>query len=144
MWTVIALVVIQFIPINRTNLPVKSEENFVNVMHTPPKITEILKNACYDCHSNETQYPNYAYIAPISWSVKHHINEGREHANFSVWANYNKDLKKSILENTIESVPDRKMPIAGYMVYHPKANLTEAERKLLAAYFEGILKSGNY
>ena len=144
LWTVVVFVAIQFIPVDRKNVPVKENEDFVKVMNTPSKIESLMKNSCYDCHTNETKYPQYAYVAPVSWSVKHHVNKGREHANFSIWATYNKEIKQSILENTIEMVRERKMPLPGYLAPHPEANLTKAERKLITNYFEAVLKSGNF
>ncbi len=144
LWIVLIFVGIQLIPVDRTNPPIRKEKNFVDVQNPPKKVSEILKNSCYDCHSFETKYPKYAYVAPISWSIKHHINEGREHANFSVWGDYNKDIKQTILEKTIEMVRERKMPMPGYIAQHPKANLNDAERKVLTNYFEEILKNGNY
>ena len=84
-WFLIAIAVIQFIPIDRTNKPVDKAVNFVDVMQTPPNIVHILQKACYDCHSNETVYPGYAYVAPLSWSVKRHVNKGRSIVNFSEW-----------------------------------------------------------
>ena len=140
LWSVVVFVLIQFIPVNRTNPSIKSSQNFVNVEKTPQKISEILKNSCYDCHSFETKYPKYAYVAPISWSVKHHINEGREHANFSIWTTYNSDLKKNILEKAVSTLQDGKMPMPGYVAQHPEAKLSAAERKILINYFEEVLK----
>ncbi len=135
---------IQLIPIDRTNPPVNKAQNFVDVQKTPANISMVLKNACYDCHSNETKYPNYSYIAPISWSVKNHINEGRKRLNFSVWTTYSQELKVGMLKNTISTVTNRKMPIPGYMVYHEEANITEVERKLLENYFKKILEEKSY
>lgn len=143
-WGLIVIALIQFIPIDRTNAPVDKKVDFVSVLNTPPAVQKILKKACYDCHSNETVYPDYAYVAPISWSIKNHVSEGREHLNFSVWGTYNNDLKKSMLKNTITSVKDYTMPMPGYIAQHPEANLTSDERKLLANYFESISKSGDY
>src|SRR5690606_38573538 len=91
-WSLIAIAVIQFIPIDRVNKPVDAKVNFVNVFNTPPAVRKILIKACYDCHSNETVYPDYAYVAPVSWSIKNHISEGREHLNLSEWGNYNEYL----------------------------------------------------
>ena len=88
--------VIQLIPVDRKNPSVKMSENFVDIYKTPQNIKNILQRACYDCHSNETIYPRYSYIAPISWSIKNHINEGREHMNLSIWETYNKDLQLSM------------------------------------------------
>ena len=135
---------IQLIPIDRTNPPVNKAQNFVDVQKTPTNISMVLKNACYDCHSNETKYPNYSYVAPISWSVKNHINEGRKRLNFSVWTTYSQELKVGMLKNTISTVTNRKMPIPGYMVYHEEANITEVERKLLENYFKKILEEKSY
>lgn len=143
-WFLIVIALIQFIPVDRTNKPVDEKVNFVTVQNTPKNVAEILKKACYDCHSNETVYPNYAYVAPISWSIKNHINEGREHLNFSEWKNFNPDLKKNMLENSAKSIKDYSMPMTGYIAQHPEANLTKAERVLLVNYFEELLKSGKY
>ena len=101
---VVFLVLIQLIPIDRTNKPVDPKQNFVEVLKTPKEVTEMLKNACYDCHSNEVKYPSYAYIAPISWSIKHHVNEGKKNVNFSDWMTYNKDQKDHILDEIIETI----------------------------------------
>ena len=143
-WFVIGLSLIQFIPIGRDNKPVKKSENFVDVFHTPQKVRELLKNACYDCHSNETIYPYYAFIAPFSWSVKHHINEGRKHLNFSEWTTFNLDLKKGMLVNSVNEIQQKSMPMTAYIPYHPKANLTDAQRQILITYLEEIIKAKQY
>ena len=143
-WTLVAFALIQFIPIDRVNKPVDSAVNFVDYAKAPEKVITLLKNACYDCHSNETVYPKYAFIAPISWSVKSHVNEGREHMNFSVWGTYNKELKESMLNKSVQTLQNKTMPMPGYIVYHKEANLSEAERSLLIQYFDGMLKSKTY
>lgn len=143
-WSLIVIALIQFIPVNRTNKPVEKENDFVRLQQTPPSVQAILKKACYDCHSNETVYPDYAYVAPISWSIKHHVNEAREHLNLSEWGTFNKELKKSMLENSARTLKDYTMPMPGYIAQHPEANLTKAERVLLANYFEEILAAKNY
>ncbi|WP_223601460.1 heme-binding domain-containing protein [Chryseobacterium sp. GVT01B] len=143
-WTLVAFALIQFFPIDRTNKPVDSAANFVDARKTPEKIRTLLKNACYDCHSNETVYPKYAFIAPVSWSVKSHINEGREHLNFSIWETYNKDLKENMITKSIQTIQSKAMPMPGYIVYHKEANLSEAERALLVQYFEEMLKTKTY
>lgn len=143
-WSLVGFALIQFIPVDKINAPVKKTENFVDVKKTPEKIQSLIKGACYDCHSNETVYPKYAYIAPVSWSVKSHVNEGREHLNFSVWETYNKDLKESMLNKSIQTIQNKTMPMPGYIVYHEEANLSEAERTLVITYFEDLLKSKSY
>ncbi|MET3037984.1 heme-binding domain-containing protein [Chryseobacterium sp. NRRL B-14859] len=143
-WVLVSFALIQFVPIDRVNKPVDHTVNFVDSKKSPEKIKTLLKNACYDCHSNETVYPKYAFIAPVSWSVKSHVNEGREHLNFSVWETYNKDLKANMLNKSIQTIQSKAMPMPGYIVYHKEANLSEAERSLLVQYFEEMLKSKTY
>ncbi|KAB1229996.1 heme-binding domain-containing protein [Chryseobacterium viscerum] len=143
-WILVGFALIQFFPIDRTNQPVDSAKNFVEAKKTPEKIRTLLKNACYDCHSNETVYPKYAFIAPVSWSVKSHVNEGREHINFSTWETYNKDLKESMITKVVQTIQNKTMPMPGYIVYHKEANLSEAERTLLIQYFEEMLKNKTY
>ncbi|CAA7390158.1 heme-binding domain-containing protein [Chryseobacterium fistulae] len=140
----VGFVIIQFVPIDRINRPVKKAVNFVDSQKSPEKIKSLIKAACYDCHSDETVYPKYAYIAPLSWSIKDHVNEGRERINFSIWGTYNKDLKESMLTKSIQTINNKSMPLPGYIVYHKDANLSDAERSLLTQYFEELLKSKSY
>lgn len=143
-WTVVIFGLMQLIPIDRTNKPIDKKQNFVDVFQPPKQVQEILKNACYDCHSNEVYYPKYAYVAPVSWSIKHHINEGRERANFSEWTRYNQEQKDYILDDIIESMERKEMPLKGYIPMHPKANLTNTQRKVFTDYFKALQKSGKY
>jgi len=143
-WIFVSFAIIQFVPVDKTNKPVDKSVNFIDVKKSPQKVTALLKNACYDCHSNETVYPKYAYIAPFSWSVKDHINEGREHLNFSVWNTYNKELKEGMLSKSIQTLQDKSMPLPAYIIYHQEANLSDADRTVLITYFEEILKTKSY
>lgn len=137
-WIAAVFLAIQLIPIDRENKPVKAEDNFVDIYSTPQHISTILKNACYDCHSNETVYPSYAYVAPLSWAVKDHVNEGRQYLNFSEWGTYNKDLRRNAVEKTVQTLENRTMPLPSYITYHPEANLTTAQIDTLKAYFLSI------
>lgn len=134
-WIAAVFLAIQFIPVDRENKPVNKDHNFADIHNTPKNITVILKNACYDCHSNETIYPQYAYIAPVSWAVKDHVNEGRTYLNFSEWGTYNKDIRQNAIQKTVETVRNHKMPLPSYISYHPIANLTKQQRTDLEAYF---------
>ena len=134
-WTAVIFAGIQLIPVDRDNKPVSRQDNFVDIYKTPENIKVILKNACYDCHSNETRYPGYSYVAPISWTIKDHINLGLEHLNFSEWGSYNRELKENAIEKTIATVKDLEMPLPSYIGYHPKANLTTKQRQELEVYF---------
>ena len=143
-WFLIVFALIQFIPVNRTNKPVDAKVDFVKVSNTPENVQQILKRSCYDCHSNETVYPKYAYVAPISWSIKNHVKKGKVFLNLSEWGTFNQDLKRSMLEKTVLSVKEYTMPMPGYVAQHPEAHLTKEDRTLLTEYFENILKTKNY
>lgn len=144
LWIVGIFILIQLIPIDRTNKPVDRKQNFVDIVKPPKEVSQILINACYDCHSNEVKYPKYAYVAPISWSIKHHVNEGRERVNFSVWSTYNNDQKNHIIDDILETVESKEMPLKGYLPMHPEANLTDTQRKIFNDYFKNLQKSGNF
>ncbi|WKS96148.1 heme-binding domain-containing protein [Riemerella columbina] len=138
LWILLGFGLIQLIPIDRTNPPVDAKVDFVKVMQTPSQIEILLKKSCYDCHSYETHYPRYAYVAPVSWVVKHHINEGRAHLNFSIWGTYNEYLKKGALEHAVETLQRSDMPLPGYVAQHPEAKLSAKERQALIDYFQQL------
>ncbi len=71
----VAFVIIQFFPIDKTNPPVNKGMDFLRIKDTPENVAKIISNSCYDCHSNETKYPLYSSIAPSSWFLKNHIND---------------------------------------------------------------------
>lgn len=123
---------IQFKRIDKTNPSVDTTINFINVVdNIPNDIKKILINSCYDCHSYETKYPWYTNIAPISWWIEHHINEGRDELNFSVWDKYSYKIKDHKLEEIVEMVEEKEMPLKSYLPMHPEAKLTDSQRKIL-------------
>ena len=95
----------------------------------------MLKETCYDCHSNETKYPWYSNIAPISWLVADHRNEARHHLNFSIWGDYSQKRKDHKLEECIEMVQEGEMPMDSYTWFHPEAKLTEDQKQYLLEWF---------
>lgn len=126
----------QFFRIDQTNPPVVAEQDFINVTKAPNEVATLLRNACYDCHSNETKYPWYANVAPISWFIANHRNEGREHVNFSIFSTYNSDQKNHILNECEEVIEKGEMPLKSYELNHPEAVLTDAQKKTLMNYFK--------
>ncbi len=87
---------------------------------------ELARRACFDCHSNETVWPAYAKIAPVSWLIQHDVDEGRQKVNFSEWQQPQKESQEAA-----ESVAQREMPPRMYTLLHPEARLSPAERSLL-------------
>lgn len=134
---IVLLVAIQFVPVTRDNPPADQP------LEVSGKEKELLKNACYDCHSNETVWPWYSYVAPISWVVAGHTHNGRKEINFSEWGKYEEGKKDHKLEESIEEVEEGKMPIPGYSVMHEKAELTKEDRDILINFFKAQRKKLN-
>lgn len=128
---VIILIGIQFIPVERTNPPVTSE------ITTPPEVKKILKESCYDCHSNETEWPWYSYVAPVSFFVANDVNHGREHFNLSEWNIIKPEDRVKVKEEMWEEVEEGEMPLSSYEIMHPDAELTKREKKILKDWSEG-------
>lgn len=91
----------------------------------------LAQRACYDCHSNRTRWPWYSSVAPISWRIQRHVVEGREKLNFTALATGDEQMSESAGEAG-EAVSKRKMPPADYLLMHPEAWLSDAERRALA------------
>lgn len=131
-----ALVVIQFFRIDKTNPPVDRQKDYLSSMEVPLEIAQILKTSCYDCHSDEAIYPWYSNVAPVSWMLKHHINEGREHVNFSTWMDYSEKKKISIHEEITEVLEEGEMPMLSYTLIHSDAKLSESSKAALISWFK--------
>lgn len=117
---------IQLVPYGRAHEdpPVVAEPNWDS-----PQTRELADRACFDCHSNETTWPWYASVAPVSWLVQHDVDEGRNYLNFSTWGRGGEgeeidDLSRIVLEG--------KMPPSQFLITHPEARLTDAEKAALA------------
>ena len=137
---VVLLIIIQFFRIDKTN-PVSAKENdFIEIYQPSTEIAAMLKTSCYDCHSNESKYPWYTNVAPVSWFVKDHINEGREYFNFSEWSLMTDKRKDHILEECAEEVEESEMPLSSYLLTHSEAELTHEQKETLEHYFNDLRK----
>lgn len=125
------LVIIQFFRIDKVNPSYEMENDFIMVTDPPELVKNILKNSCYDCHSFETKYPWYTNVAPVSWWIKYHINEGRDELNFSEWATFELKRKNHKLEEIIEMVEEGEMPMNSYTWVHSEARLTDEQKTAL-------------
>ena len=105
--------------------------DFLVVNNAPENIATMFKGACYDCHSNNTVYPWYAEVAPVSWWIANHVDEGKEHLNFSTWSEYTDKRKEKKLDHIDETVQKREMPLKTYVPMHPEAKLTDEQIKQL-------------
>ena len=128
---VIVAVGIQFIPYGKTytNPPIISEPTWDS-----PRTKELFNNACANCHSNETTYPWYSKIAPVSWLIERDVDEGRAHFNISTWG----AQKKNKGDEAAKELKGGDMPPWFYLPTHPEAKLTDAETKEL---INGLVKT---
>ncbi len=99
--------------------------------NVPPPIRTLLTEKCGDCHSNNTRWPLYSRVAPASWLVEHDVSEGREHLNFSSWDQYKIDDRIDLLARMGTQVRQGKMPLKQYLLLHPDARLSDADRKAI-------------
>ena len=124
------LVLIQLIPVQRTNPPVTAE------IQAPAEVKAILKTSCYDCHSHETQWPFYSYVAPVSWFVARDVKKGRKRLNFSEWGTYSENLQEYLKQQIYEDVSDGSMPLSQYVLLHPGARVSDAGLNTLKQWAE--------
>jgi hypothetical protein len=127
---------IQSIRIDKTTSPVNSETDFIALTSANSEVAGMLKTACYDCHSNQPIYPWYTNIAPVSWWIKHHIDEGSHHLNFSIWGTYKEKRKNHKLDECIEMIEEGEMPMSSYTLMHGDAKLTDAQKLQLVEFFK--------
>lgn len=115
--------ILQAVPYGRDheNPPVDQEPAWDS-----PATRDLAQRACFDCHSNETTWPWYSHIAPVSWLVQHDVEEGREHLNFSDWAQ-----KRQEIHEAAEEMEEGEMPMPIYLVLHSEAKLSPEEQKTL-------------
>ena len=133
---VVAFIAIQFIRPDRTTLPIVQAETLEATTQVPENVAEILKRSCSDCHSNQTAYPWYSNIAPVSWLLADHIEEGRRELNYSVWNTYTAKKKRHKMDETCEQIQSGAMPHNQYLWIHTDAKLSEDDKKILCAWAE--------
>lgn len=138
---VFLLLAIQSIRIDKTTQLVNPDTDFVALTQANVEVANILKIACYDCHSNQPTFPWYTNIAPVSWWIKHHINEGSRHLNFSIWGTYTEKRKNHKLDECVEMVEEGEMPMTSYTLMHKEAKLTDAQRVQLVEFFKSAKSS---
>jgi Haem-binding domain len=124
----VAFIAIQFVPVSRTNPPVQGD------FRSSAEVVSVLRRACYDCHSNETMWPWYSRIAPVSWVIAHDVNEGRRALNFSTWNQLSAEKQAEAMQESWEDVAEGKMPTWYYVILHPEARLSANDQSVLRAW----------
>jgi hypothetical protein len=124
----VAFIAIQLVPVSRTNPPVEGD------FRGSTEVVSVLRRACYDCHSNQTVWPWYSRVAPVSWVIAHDVNEGRAELNFSTWDQLSTEKQAKAMKESWKEVAEGEMPTWYYVVLHPEARLSANDQSVLQAW----------
>ena len=127
----IVFIAIQFIPSSQNMDGKESTTDISKTVIMPSKVNSVLKNACYDCHSNNTYYPWYSKIQPARLMMDTHVKEGKTELNFSEFGNYSTRSQINKLKGLANSIKDNIMPLSSYKLMHKNANLSNEEKNLI-------------
>ena len=128
---VVGLVVAQFFGPAKSNPASDATQSIESRMQLTPQVAAIIDRSCNDCHSNKTRWPWYSNVAPVSWFVIDHVNEGRENLNFSEWGRYRPNDVDGVLRQICREVKAGAMPLSSYTPLHPGSSLSADDVKTL-------------
>ncbi|MBW8361096.1 MAG: heme-binding domain-containing protein [Kaistella sp.] len=134
----VIFVIIQFFRIDKTNPPSTPKMDFLAIKNTPESTAKLIRAGCYDCHSNESKYPWYSNVQPLAWFLQDHIEEGRSHLNFSTFATYETKRQAHKLDEAVEMLEKREMPLESYILGHPEAKFTDVQYAEMISYFKKL------
>ncbi|WP_158857650.1 heme-binding domain-containing protein [Lunatibacter salilacus] len=135
----VILIGIQFVPNNLPTVETANPGDIIASGIVSDDVAAILKTSCYSCHSNESIYPWYSYVAPSSWLVAKDVREGREELNFSNWQDYDMMEKLEKLDDITIEVGEGTMPMGIYTLMHPTASLNDVQREKIIAWAEDAM-----
>lgn len=131
---VVALIAAQFFRPDRTAAPIDPSQVMTASVAVPAPVDALLHRACYDCHSNETRWPWYTQVAPVSWILAKHVRDGRDELNFSVWGSYQPRRQAHKLTEICDQVTAGSMPLRAYTVLHRDTSLSPADVEALCTW----------
>jgi hypothetical protein len=132
----ILVIIIQFIQPDHNKNGQVLNTDITKMLTVPDSVQTILKNACYDCHSNNTDYPWYSNVQPMGWMMAKHIKNGKAELNFSEFGSYSSRRQVSKLTGIANSIKDDIMPLSSYKLMHKNAQLSTLEKKMLIKWAE--------
>lgn len=136
---IVLLLLIQFYPRPEKNNAEGPQPNHISTLYPiPADVDAVLKSSCYDCHSNNTDYPWYSSIQPVAWWLGDHIDDGKKHFNFSEFASYSLAKQYHKLEEVTAEVKEGEMPLDSYTFIHRDADISKEQRQLLTSWSENI------
>jgi hypothetical protein len=122
---------IQFFPTTLNQSDTIPKTDFMMETDVPKQVESLIKTSCYDCHSNNTQYPWYNKVQPVAWFMEDHVEHGKEELNFNEWDDYSDRRKNSKLKSIISQIEDDEMPLDSYTLIHREAKLSKDEKKIV-------------
>jgi len=135
------ILLMQVYPVNQPPVSNDNPKDLLLTTEVPEHISTMLKTACYDCHSNETVYPWYSYVAPIKWLVNRDTRVGREELNFSNWASMSKMDQATALSDISDEVLEGEMPMKIYPIMHSDARLSDEDRQAIADWADELTET---
>ncbi|MCH7657209.1 MAG: heme-binding domain-containing protein [Bacteroidetes bacterium] len=137
----VAFAGIQFIPTNRNQSNKELLSDISLTYNVPENIQSILKASCYNCHSNNTDYPWYNKVQPVSWFLESHIEQGKAELNFSEFGSYSLRRQKSKLKSMASQIKNDKMPLSSYTLIYRNAKISKNEKLLLINWINNLADS---
>ncbi len=131
---------LQFFQPAPNNAPVTANDLFHH-LEVPPAVKNKLQASCYDCHSNQTQYPWYNKVAPLSWVIADHVKNGKEEMNLSEWGQLSKRDKIGVLSGIAEVLEDGSMPLESYLKLHKEARFSAEETEAVTQWAENAMEA---
>ena len=132
----ILLAAIQLIPVNRSNPQVNASQTIFATQPVPVEVKAVFERSCKNCHSDETSWPWYSYVAPVSWMIAHDVHAARRAMNLSEWGSYSTNKKTDKLEEICEQLTNHDMPDWKYSLIHKQARITGKERDIICEWTE--------
>lgn len=116
-------------PARNENFEQVNTSEFTKVYKVPKNVETILRTSCYDCHSNNTNYPLYSYVQPARFFMESHIKKGKENLNFNEWGNYTNRKQNNKLDIIVKQIKSNEMPLSSYTLIHKNAILTPTQKE---------------
>ena len=131
-------IIIQFIKPDKNQSDAVTPNDIFANFQSENSTKQLIRTACYDCHSNNTVYPWYAEIQPLAWWLADHVKEGKSELNFSEFATYKPKKADHKLEEVIEMIQEGEMPLKSYTLIHDNAKLSDGQKKAIITWAEGL------
>ncbi|MFV8371045.1 heme-binding domain-containing protein [Flavobacterium sp. LB2P74] len=130
-------------PVRNVNPEQDMTVDFTKAYDVPNNVATILRTSCYDCHSNNTDYPFYSYVQPVRFLMEKHIKEGKENLNFNEFGTYSKRKQENKLDAIVKQIKSNEMPLVSYTLFHKNAKLSSKQKNEVVDWIDKTIGSSN-